>query len=144
MSRIAFDWRRAGVEFFVIVLGVLVALATDQWWSERENRQIEAEYLVRISADIRSDIEQFQILEEIFAIKLQTTRELRDHQDSDLLSRSPEDLHKALVSSGYAALPDSISTTYDELMSTGRFALIESVAQRDRRLESDRCDGRVR
>ncbi len=131
MSKIAIDWRRASTEFVVIVSGVLVALAVDQWRNENEDRRIEAEYLARIKEDLRADIDKFHILEKIFAIKFQTTRGLRDHPESDLLSKSPDDLLQDLVFSGYVAFPDSISTTFDELMSTGRFALIQSVNQRD-------------
>jgi len=131
MSKIAIDWRRASTEFVVIVIGVLAALAVDQWRNENEDRRIEAEYLARIKEDLRADIDKFHILEKIFAIKFQTTRGLRDHPESDLLSKSPDDLLQDLVFSGYVALPDSISTTFDELMSTGRFALIQSVNQRD-------------
>jgi hypothetical protein len=131
MRKIAIDLRRASTEFVVIVIGVLVALAVDQWRNENEDRRIEAEYLARIKEDLRTDIDAFHRLEKIFTIKFQTTRDLRDHPESDLLSKSPEELLQDLVSSGYVALPDSISTTFDELMSTGRFALIQSVNQRD-------------
>jgi hypothetical protein len=131
MPKIAIDWRRASTEIVVIVIGVLVALAVDQWRNENEDRRIEAEYLSRIKEDLRADIDKFHTLEGIFAIKLQTTRGLRDHPESDLLSKSPDDLLQDLISSGYVAFPDSISTTFDELMSTGRFALIQSVKQRD-------------
>ena len=131
MSKIDIDLRRASTEFVVIVMGVLVALAVDQWWTEKENRQMEAEYLARITEDLRADIEGFHRLEGVFAIKAETTRKLRDHAESDLLSQSTEDLLEGLAFSGFVAFPDSISTTFDELMSTGRFALIRSVGQRD-------------
>jgi hypothetical protein len=131
MPKIAIDWRRASTEIVVIVIGVLVALAVDQWRNENEDRRIEAEYLSRIKEDLRADIDKFHTLEDIFAIKLQTTRGLRDHPESDLLSKSPDGLLQDLIFSGYVAFPDSISTTFDELMSTGRFALIQSVKQRD-------------
>jgi hypothetical protein len=131
MSKSAIDWRRASAEFVVIVVGVLVALAVDQWRNENENRRVEAEYLARIKEDLRADIENFRGLEEIFAIKAQTTQSLRDHPESDLEFRSPDDLLQRLVLSSFVALPDSISTTFDELMSTGRFALIQDVDQRD-------------
>lgn len=131
MRKIAIDWSRAGTEFFVIVLGVLVALAVDQWWSDREDRRVEAEYLSRIKEDIASDIESFRRLEEIFAIKEEVTTNLRDYPDSDLLSMSPDELSRNLVFSGFVAFPDSTSTTFDELVSTGRFALIQSIELRD-------------
>ena len=131
MRKIAVDWRRAGTEIVIIVVGVLVALAINEWWSEKEDRRMEAEYIERIKEDLRADIEGFRGLEEIFGIKARMTRELRDHPESDVISKPPEKLLEDLVFSSYVAFPDSISTTFDELMSTGRFALIQSVDQRD-------------
>ena len=54
-----------------------------------------------------------------------------DRPDSDLMSSSPNELVRSLVFSGFVALPDSTSTTFDELVSTGRFALIQSIELRD-------------
>ena len=66
MRKIAVDWRRAGTEIVIIVVGVLVALAINEWWSEKEDRRMEAEYIERIKEDLRADIEGFRSLEEIF------------------------------------------------------------------------------
>ena len=118
-------------EFVVIVFGVLVALAVDEWWSEREDRITEYEYLARIRADIQADIDNFKRLEGLFQLKGETIKDLKDHPDSDLYSRDPAILIQGLRSSSYVALPDSRSITFDELLSTGRLALIESVEQRD-------------
>ena len=131
MKSFTIDWSRTGTEFLVIVIGVLVALGVDQWWSDREDQRIEAEYLSRIREDIASDIDNFRRLEEIFSIKEKVTKDLRDYPDSDLMSGSPNELVRNLVYSGFVALPDSTSTTFDELVSTGRFALIQSIELRD-------------
>ncbi len=125
------NWQQAVTEFVVIVFGVLAALAVDEWRSEREDRITEYEYLVRIRADIQSDIDNFKRLEGVFQSKADTIKYLKDHPDLTLISRDPSKLMEGLNSSSYVALPDSRSTTFDELMSTGRLALIENVEQRD-------------
>ena len=115
----------------MIVLGVLVALAVDEWRSEREDRNTELEYIARIRADIQADIDNFKGLERRFQSKAETIKELTNYPESDIFSRDPTRLLEGLRNSSYVALPDSRSTTFDELMSTGRLALIESVKQRD-------------
>lgn len=45
-------WPRLVAEFFVIIVGVLVALAVDQWRESRLDRELEREYLLRLRADL--------------------------------------------------------------------------------------------
>ena len=131
MSNFRINWQQAATEFVVIVFGVLAALAVDEWRSEREDRITEHEYLARIRADLQSDIDNFKRLERVFQSKAKTIKDLKNHPESDLFSRDPSILMEGINSSRYVALPDSRSTTFDELMSTGRLALIENVEQRD-------------
>ena len=125
------NWQRAVTEFVVIVFGVLAALAVDEWRSARQDRITEYEYLARIRTDIQADIDNFRRLEEIFQSKADTITELKELPKSDLFARDPSKLMEGLNHSSYVALPDSRSTTFDELMSTGRLALIRDVEQRD-------------
>ena len=131
MSTLKINWRQTATEFVIIVVGVLAALAVDEWRSERNDRQIEAEYLFRLRTDIQADIENFIEFERIFETKASFLQSLLDNTiDSDYL----DDTHRlmaASVYSSYMALPDSVSTTFDELQSTGRLALIQDLAQRD-------------
>jgi hypothetical protein len=46
---------RLAAEFAVILLGVLLALAADRWNQDRLERVQEADYVERLTADIRSD-----------------------------------------------------------------------------------------
>ena len=115
----------------MIVFGVLVALAVDEWRSDREDRISEYEYIARIRADIQADIDNFTGLERVFQSKAETITDLKTHPGSNLLSRNLATLMEGLRSSSYVALPDSRSTTFDELMSTGHLALIRSVEKRD-------------
>lgn len=55
-----FEFRKLFVEFTVIVIGVLVALVAESWWSEREDRRFEAELREDMVAEFRDNI---QILE---------------------------------------------------------------------------------
>ena len=41
MNILKINWQQTATEFVVIVVGVLAALAVDEWRSERNDRQIE-------------------------------------------------------------------------------------------------------
>jgi hypothetical protein len=125
------NWQQAATEFVVIVVGVLAALAVNQWNENRNDRATEAEYLIRLRADLSEDIREFTTFEQVFETKGRIIKDLRDQSVSTLVSRDPEGLLQDLVFSSYYGLPASRSTTFDELSSTGRLMLIQDVALRD-------------
>jgi len=47
-------------EILVIVIGVLIALALDGYWTDRQERSLEAEYLSRIRSDVNADIDYLE------------------------------------------------------------------------------------
>ncbi len=131
MNVLKINWQQALTEFVVIVIGVLAALAVDQWIDNRNDRATEAEYLVRLRADLNQDIRNFTGVEEIYETKARIIKDLRDRPVSALLSRDLEALLQDLVFSGHYGLPATRSTTFNELSSTGRLLLIQDVALRD-------------
>jgi hypothetical protein len=48
-------WRRLGLEFIVIVIGVLAALAVDDWRQTRADRALENHLLSSLRADLEAD-----------------------------------------------------------------------------------------
>ena len=57
-TRVQIPWPRLAAEFFVIRVGVLVALGVDHWAQNQEARALEAEYLERLLGDVRYDVEE--------------------------------------------------------------------------------------
>src|SRR5210317_1725058 len=53
------NWRFLLGEFFVIVLGVLVALWVDQIQAARSDANLEVEYLESLRIDLDADLAQF-------------------------------------------------------------------------------------
>ena len=125
------NWQQAATEFVVIVIGVLAALALDQWNDDRVNRATEVEYLIRLSADLDADIQEFSRFESIMETKARIIKDLRDQAVPTLLSRDPERLLQELVFSSFTGIPATRSITFDELLSTGRLQLIQDVALRN-------------
>lgn len=118
-------------EFVVVVFGVLVALGVNEWRDEHEDRIVEAEYLDRLRVDIESDIEQFLAFDRILEKKSHFLQSLLDGTTNAEIGRDAEALMVAIIYSSFKGLPDSVSTTFDELRSTGRLALIQDVDRRD-------------
>ena len=44
-------------ETLIIVVGVLLALSVDDYWTDVQERRLEMDYLQRLRADIQADIE---------------------------------------------------------------------------------------
>lgn len=131
MNKLKINWQQTATEFVVIVVGVLAALAVDQWRDERNDRKTEAEYLSRLRIDVEADIEQFYSFEQILETKARLLQSLLDDTINSEFAHDPRSLMEAVQYSSFIALPDSVSTTFDELQSTGRLALIQDLSQRD-------------
>lgn len=123
-------WFTVVIEFVVVVAGIFVGLQVDAWNQARSDRALEYEYLLRLSADMRTDIARFRSLEQIFETKAIIIKDLRDLPVSELLDRPPDELLQDLDYSGWIALPDIQSATFAELASSGRLALIQDVSLR--------------
>jgi hypothetical protein len=135
LSRLATsrNWSAVGVEFFVVVFGILLALGVDEWRNDKNARAEEYEILVALNKDITASIGQVEYaLGEIDLI----TDGLRflaagseDH--TDRIDSKELDFHIAngLWETGVYA-PEM--NTYSELLNSGKLAVIDSVDIRRR------------
>ena len=57
MNRPRIIWPRAIGEFVIIVMGVLAALAVDEWRGEYNDRKTEVDYVNRLRVDLERDID---------------------------------------------------------------------------------------
>ena len=131
MNRPRIDWPRTLGEFVIIVMGVLAALAVDEWRGEYNDRKTELDYLDRLSVDIERDIEEFSNQLSILNNKADFLQSLLDNTFESQFLENPRVVMEAKVVSSFRGLPDSVSTTFDELKSTGRLALIRDIAIRN-------------
>jgi len=124
---------RMGAEFLVIVVGVLVALAVDEWSNSVQERELEREYLQSLSRDLAEDSAAY----------------------AGALAPNVEEALAALreivsVARGFEAMPiDTVAfvrlmwesrfsvtqfeerrTTFEELLATGNLSLIRSAELR--------------
>ena len=116
----------------VIVVGVLIALAVDQWASDRADRRAEMDYLHALSADLRSDSSLF--VGTLIPI-MGRAREAMDDMGPVLRGEVPVPvdtiafLQQVVTSTGFF-IQLGVRTTFDELLSTGSLRLIRSAELR--------------
>ena len=127
MRKPRMDWPRAFGEFVIIATGVLAALAVDEWRSEYNDRKTEIDYLSRLRVDLERDIDTFTREISVLEKKAGFLQSLLDKTIETEFSENPRALMEAKVYSSFKGMPDSVSTTFDELTSTGRLALIRDL-----------------
>jgi len=136
-SRSARLGRLAG-EFTVIVVGVLVALVAESWWSERDERRYEAELRADMLEEFRTNLEiVIADLEENAVVAAVLTR-FADMGDAELLAQP--DSAFAFFASG-----DLTWAGFDPMMGSAQ-ALVQSgnlgaLADRELRLRLSNWSG---
>lgn len=126
------DPAKLAAEFVIIVVGILVALATDSAWQNRSDRQQEAEELRRLTREFQEERDFFTSELVFFQQQVEAVEEMLA-----LLQAAPID---AMVSVPNAlAIETLYSPTWDaqfpilnSLISSGRLRLITDAGIRDR------------
>jgi hypothetical protein len=129
------DWLRAGAEFIVIVVGVLVALGVDSWNQAREDHATEQEYLLRLERDVQRDIE----LQEFILTSLSEKSEALELISATINADQPAPdetglFVRALAKDGNNfgwGFPLLQSVTFDDLTDTGNLRLLRDTEVRD-------------
>jgi hypothetical protein len=131
---IGLNVRRSVVEILIIVVGVLFALGIDSWNNNRIDRNIEAEYLIRLAEDAAFNADQgTEVIEalERKRARLDQLEKIASNSQTEGAVYSKTVL--ALIGAGTAlgwSFPDFRTNTFDELTTTGRLSLIQDVALR--------------
>ena len=119
------NWRYAGGEFAIVVLGVLAALWVENWNSERQDRALEVEYIESLLDDLDSDAESVERT-------LIRTKEIAGHDEMVLnaieqqsIDASPDDFAYAVASTTRLTFPVVSRGTINDLMSTGNLRIIQ-------------------
>ncbi len=120
------DWRYAIGELFIVVAGVLVALAIDQWNDQRLERQEADEILQHLLFDLQVDLNGIQIMVRNVKDKEQNLLRLKSIFDSDQRPvEGAQFLHDIGVGADFGWNQNRpVATTYQEALSSGKFGLI--------------------
>ena len=127
---------RLVAEFFVIVIGVLVALGVDSWVSWRNDRALEQEYLERLLDDVRYDLGE---LADVAGNSRSGAAYVDSLSDAGFrASLTPARLAGALTIAASVRVPDLSRGTFNELLASGRIGLLRSGTVRAALAEYDR------
>ncbi len=124
---------RMGAEFLVIVVGVLVALAVDEWANSMEDRELEREYLQALAIDLSEDSTAYAAalvpnVEEALAA-LRTIVPVA--HGAEVMPSDTVGFVRLLWESTFSVTQfEERRTTFEELLATGNLSLIRSAELR--------------
>jgi len=102
------NWLAVGIDFLIVVTGVVIGIQVANWNAERVERFQEAEYVQRLAEDLRQDIKSYNAMLEIYTVKQETILALRDAPLATVMAGDPKEAALRLVrnSAFRAALAD--------------------------------------
>ncbi len=118
------NWRLLLGEFFVVVLGVLVALWVDQVRTARADAALEVEYLQSFVIDLDADLAQFDSADAWSRRQEAAAATVLALYDGLPPTNSVADLVAAVESAGWQYVPSITRNTIDDLRSTGNLRLL--------------------
>ena len=122
--------RRLAAEFVVIVFGVLVALAVDQWQDERNDRMLEAQYASRLISDLQVDTARYaSLLRGPMTNKRNVL--LAFSQGQMPQARNSAEMLAWLDQPTYGGIVETQSAAFREMESSGRIGLLRNPGTRD-------------
>ena len=131
--------RRLFIEFSVIVLGVLVALLMESAWQDRQDQQLAEEYLERLRDDLQ---ENREVLETDLAFSQQNCQSAQVLLGAftGATGLPPEELVLHAWAAALNYTPDYETSTWDDLLASGRLGLIEDAELRTRIIDLFQAD----
>jgi len=129
------NWSYALGELVIVVAGVLIALAVDQWNTERLARIDEARIIDRLIGDLTEDSDALVFEAAGVDAKEASLRRIRPVlRSTDARPENPVLFLTDVIGGADWGWNQTagIRTTYDELLSTGRFSLIQDTGLRER------------
>jgi hypothetical protein len=125
-------WAQVSIELLLLVLGILIALAVDDWVQSRRDARMERDYLQLLVRDLERDDD---ILKEFIGFEeLQTNDGIEAYR---ALRTTVEPADREAVARKLSRLTSRrtlrlVRATYTDLVSTGNLRLISNSVLRDR------------
>jgi hypothetical protein len=123
------NWTAVGIDFCIVVVGILLALEISEWNEARQDRARERAYLGRIAAELSQSITDIEECIEIARQREDLGRLLMDAAlDEAPVREDPGRFILALRIGAYTFSPAIRSHAFDELRSVGELDLIRDTA----------------
>ena len=125
------NWFAVALDFFIVVVGILIAFQITNWNERRSNRVLERTYLERLSTDLASTNERNAgQLERNSGIMNDLDVTLKSLKNCELILEDKTAFVSGLYLLGRYNLPEFVAGTFEELNSTGNFQLIRNLELR--------------
>nr|WP_282452664.1 DUF6090 family protein [Lysobacter sp. CAU 1642] len=124
------NWASVSVEFVLLVLGVFLGIQVANWNEDLADDQRSTEFTARLKADLRVEAWKYQYLLEYYTDVLAHAERAADALDGTALLSDEDLVISAYRATQYLGVPAQ-RATYDELISTGTFALIRDPELRE-------------
>lgn len=120
------SWPRLGAEAAIIIASILLALGVDEWRQERNDRELEREYLARLIDDLDANLQiaETQLLADSRKVK-HARRIYPLVSKGDMAGLDPATAVTASYGASPSDTPTWVDDTFEELQSTGRLSLIQ-------------------
>jgi hypothetical protein len=121
-------WIRAGSEFVVIVVGVLVALGLENWVGDRSDQTSEVRYLSALSDDLRLDSALFRdrLVPRVARAESAIAAVAPIARGEAPVPADTIAFLRLVISSTASFSQLGVRPTFDELLATGSLGLVES------------------
>ena len=119
------DWSYAIGELTIVTAGVLIALAVDQWNTDRLARAEESTYVLRISDDLETDIELLTSRLQALEQKANSLARISEQLGHNSIDDSEQFLQDVVIGANYGWNQGRANrATYDDLIGSGNLGLI--------------------
>ncbi len=114
------NWFAVGLDFVIVVVGILIAFQITEWNEDRRERALERDYLERIATELDQSI----VAMEDSIVTAQEREELgrflmKSVQEPDVVRAEPGRFIFAVLTDGYTYSPEIRSHTFEEIKSAG-------------------------
>ena len=124
------NWFAVWLDFFIVVVGVVIGFQITAWNERRVEQELEAEYVQRIGDELR---DARAVLEEIILeanTNLLFAPDLNEYFDGRMAAVDHQRLVVAIYKFGTDPLLGFDTSTFEDLVSTGRLRLISDLEVR--------------
>ena len=126
------NWFAVGLDFLIVVVGILIAFQITSWNDGLSARQLEREYMILLTTDLRTiegNLSEQLAQEQEIIVNAKTAIEAINTRDSDV---DPTQLGHSLISIFGRRTLILDSPAFSEMKSAGRLTLIEDTGLRNR------------
>jgi hypothetical protein len=118
------NWPQATAEVALLLLGIGIALAADDWLEETRERQEEQKYLASLEADYQVTRDNLLRAKEFRERNNESTNQLLDMLLAGTLEGDDDHIADLIIRAHYVATPAAVFGTYYDMVNSGDLRLL--------------------